>query len=75
MKQHKEIAREIDFEFIKYRRQALKVNLKKECEKYGIVYITMVTALNKRLDLKASQLIFLAHILQCDSIDDLFRNK
>ena len=75
MKQHKEIAREIDFEFIKYRRQALKVNLKKECEKYGLVYITMVTALNKRLDLKASQLIFLAHILQCDSIDDLFRNK
>ena len=75
MKQHKEIDREIDFEFIKYRRQALKVNLKKECEKYGLVYITMVTALNKRLDLKASQLIFLAHILQCDSIDDLFRNK
>ena len=35
MKQHKEIAREIDFEFIKYRRQALKVNLKKECEKYA----------------------------------------
>ena len=45
--------KEIDFEFIKYRRQALKVNLKKECEKYGLVYITMVTALNKRLDMKA----------------------
>ena len=26
--------KEVDFEFIKYRRQALKVNLKKECEKY-----------------------------------------
>ena len=74
MKQHKEIAREIDFEFIKYRRQALKVNLKKECEKYGLVYITMVTALNKRLDLKASQLIFLSQILDCE-IQDLFRNK
>ena len=66
--------KEIDFEFIKYRRQALKVNLKKECEKYGIVYITMVTALNKRLDLKASQLLFLANILDCE-IQDLFRNK
>ena len=66
--------KEIDFEFIKYRRQALKVNLKKECEKYGIVYITMVTALNKRLDLKASQLIFLSQILDCE-IQDLFRNK
>lgn len=65
--------KEIDFEFIKYRRQALKVNLKKECEKRGLVYITMVTALNRKLDLKASQLIFLAEILQCDSIDDLFR--
>ena len=74
MKQHKEIAREIDFEFIKYRRQALKVNLKKECDKYGIVYITMVTALNKRLDLKASQLLFLTQILDCN-LDDLFRNK
>ena len=66
--------KEIDFEFIKYRRQALKVNLKKECEKYGIVYITMVTALNKRLDLKASQLLFLTQILDCN-LDDLFRNK
>ena len=74
MKQHKEIAREIDFEFIKYRRQALKVNLKKECEKYGIVYITIVTSLNKRLDLKASQLLFLTQILDCN-LDDLFRNK
>ena len=72
MKQHKEIAREIDFEFIKYRRQALKVNLKKECEKYGLVYITMVTSLNKRLDLKASQLLFLTQILDCN-LDDLFR--
>ena len=66
--------KEVDFEFIKYRRQALKVNLKKECEKYGLVYITMVTALNKRLDLKASQLIFLSQILDCE-ISDLFRNK
>ena len=66
--------KEIDFEFIKYRRQALKVNLKKECEKYGIVYITMVTALNKKLDMKASQLIFLSQILDCE-IQDLFRNK
>ena len=66
--------KEIDFEFIKYRRQALKVNLKKECEKYGLVYITMVTALNKRLDMKASQLIFLSQILDCE-IQDLFRNK
>lgn len=64
--------KEIDFEFIKYRRQALKVNLKKECEKYGIVYITMVTALNKKLDLKASQLLFLTQILDCN-LDDLFR--
>ena len=66
--------KEIDFEFIKYRRQALKVNLKKECEKYGLVYITMVTALNKKLDLKSSQLIFLSQILDCE-IQDLFRNK
>ena len=66
--------KEIDFEFIKYRRQALKVNLKKECEKYGLVYITIVTSLNKRLDLKASQLIFLSQILDCE-IQDLFRNK
>ena len=66
--------KEVDFEFIKYRRQALKVNLKKECEKYGLVYITIVTALNKRLDLKSSQLIFLAEILDCE-IQDLFRNK
>ena len=64
--------KEIDFEFIKYRRQALKVYLKKECAKYGIVYITMVTALNKRLDMKASQLIFLSQILDCE-IQDLFR--
>ena len=66
--------KEIDFEFIKYRRQALKVNLKKECEKYGLVYITIVTSLNKRLDLKASQLLFLTQILDCN-LDDLFRNK
>ena len=66
--------KEVDFEFIKYRRQALKVNLKKECEKYGLVYITMVTALNKRLDMKASQLLFLTQILDCN-LDDLFRNK
>ena len=66
--------KEIDFEFIKYRRQALKVNLKKECAKYGLVYITMVTALAKKLDLKASQLLFLTQILDCN-LDDLFRNK
>ena len=66
--------KEVDFEFIKYRRQALKVNLKKECEKYGLVYITMVTALSKKLDMKASQLIFLSQILDCE-IQDLFRNK
>ena len=48
--------------------------LKKEREKYGLVYITIVTALNKRLDLKSSQLIFLAEILDCE-IQDLFRNK
>ena len=63
---------ELSWEFIKYRRQALKINLKKECEKYGLKYITIQTALAKQLDLKASQLIFLADILQCD-IQDLFR--
>ena len=68
MKQHKEIA----FDWIKFRMKALKINLKAESEKHGIKYITITTALNKRLDLKASQLIFLAEILQCD-IQDLFR--
>lgn len=63
---------ELSWEFIKYRRQALKINLKKECEKYGLKYITIQTALAKQLDLKSSQLIFLADILQCD-IQDLFR--
>lgn len=63
---------EIAFDWIKYRMKALKVNLKAESEKREIKYITITTALNKRLDLKASQLIFLADILQCD-IQDLFR--
>lgn len=64
--------KEIAFDWIKYRLKALKINLKAECEKYNLKYVTITTALNKRLDLKASQLIFLAHILQCD-IQDLFR--
>ena len=68
MKQQYEIA----WEFIKHRKKALKINLKAECEKRGLVYITIQTALAKQLDLKASQLIFLADILQCD-IQDLFR--
>lgn len=63
---------EIAFDWIRYRMKALKINLKAESEKHGIKYITITTALNKRLDLKASQLIFLAEILQCD-IQDLFR--
>ena len=63
---------EIAFDWIKFRMKALKVNLKAESDKHGIKYITITTALNKRLDLKASQLIFLADILQCD-IQDLFR--
>ena len=66
--------KEIDFDWIKWRMKSLKVNLKKECSKAGIVYITMVTALNKKLDLKASQLLFLTQILDCN-LDDLFRNK
>lgn len=64
--------KEIAFDWIKYRMKALKINLKAESEKRNIKYITITTALNKRLDLKASQLIFLADILQCD-IQDLFR--
>ena len=63
---------EIAFDWIKYRMKALKVNLKAESEKHGIKYITITTALSKKLDLKASQLIFLAEICQC-SIQDLFR--
>ena len=63
---------EIAFDWIKYRMKALKINLKAESEKHGIKYITITTALNKRLDLKASQLVFLAEICQC-SIQDLFR--
>ena len=63
---------EIAFDWIKYIMKALKVNLKAEAEKHEIKYITITTALNKRLDLKASQLVFLAEICQC-SIQDLFR--
>ena len=63
---------EIAFDWIKFRMKALKINLKAESEKHGIKYITITTALNKRLDLKASQLIFLSQILDC-SIQDLFR--
>ena len=63
---------EIAFDWIKFRMKALKINLKAESEKHGIKYITITTALNKRLDLKASQLLFLANILQCN-IQDLFR--
>ena len=63
---------EIAFDWIKWRMKALKINLKAESEKHGIKYITITTALNKRLDLKASQLIFLSQILDC-SIQDLFR--
>lgn len=63
---------EIAFEFIRYRMKALKINLKHECEKHNLKYVTIFNALNKELDLKASQLIFLAEILDCD-IQDLFR--
>ena len=63
---------EIAFDWIKYRMKALKINLKEECAKHDKKYITITTALSKKLDLKASQLIFLADILQCD-IQDLFR--
>ena len=63
---------EIAFDWIKWRMKALKINLKAESEKHGIKYITITTALNKRLDLKSSQLIFLAEILDCQ-IQDLFR--
>ena len=65
---------EIAFDWIKWRMKASKINLKEECLKHDKKYITITTALNKRLDLKASQLIFLAEILQCD-IQDLFRAK
>lgn len=63
---------EIAFDWIKFRMKALKINLKSESQKHNIKYVTIQTALAKRLDLKASQLIFLANILQCD-IQDLFR--
>ena len=63
---------EIAFDWIKWRMKALKINLKAESEKHGIKYITITTALSKKLDLKASQLIFLADICQCE-IQDLFR--
>lgn len=63
---------ELAHEFIRYRMKALKINLKAECEKRGLKYVTIFNALNKKLDLKASQLIFLADILQVD-IQDLFR--
>ena len=65
---------EISFEFISYRMKSLKINLKKECEKHGISYSTMQNALSKKLDLKSSQIIFLANILDCE-ISDLFRKK
>ena len=65
---------EIAWEFIQYRMKALKVNLKYEAEKHDIKYVTIQNALSKKLDLKASQLIFLADVLQCN-IDDLFRKK
>ena len=65
---------EIAWEFIRYRMKALKINLKAECEKHDKKYVTIQTALSKRLDLKASQLIFLADILDC-RIEDLFRAK
>ena len=63
---------EIAWEFIKHRKKALKINLKAECEKHDKKYVTIQTALAKKLDLKASQLIFLADILDC-RIEDLFR--
>ena len=63
---------EIAWEFIRYRMKALKINLKAECEKHDKKYVTIQTALAKKLDLKASQLIFLSQILNCD-IQDLFR--
>ena len=65
---------EIAWEFIQYRMKALKVNLKYECERYGFKYPTVQNALSKKLDIKSSQIIFLAEILQCD-IQDLFRKK
>lgn len=63
---------EIAWEFIQYRMKALKVNLKYECEKHGVKYATIQNALSKKLDVKSSQIIFLAEVLQCD-IQDLFR--
>lgn len=65
---------EIAWEFIQYRMKALKVNLKYEAEKHDIKYVTIQNALSKKLDLKASQLIFLSQVLQCN-IEDLFRKK
>lgn len=63
---------EIAWEFIEFRMKALKVNLKAECEIYGFKYSTMQNALSKKLDIKSSQIIFLAEVLDCD-IQDLFR--
>ena len=63
---------EIEWEFIQFRMKALKVNLKYECERYGFKYATIQNALSKKLDIKSSQIIFLAEVLQCD-IQDLFR--
>lgn len=63
---------EIAWEFIQFRMKALKVNLKSECEIYGFKYSTIQNALSKKLDLKASQIIFLAEILDCN-VKDLFR--
>lgn len=63
---------EIAWEFIQFRMKALKMNLKSECEIYGFKYSTMQNALSKKLDLKASQIIFLAEVLDCD-VEDLFR--
>lgn len=63
---------EIAWEFIEFRMKALKVNLKVECEIYGFKYSTMQNALSKKLDIKSSQIIFLAEVLDCD-IQDLFR--
>ena len=65
---------EVSFEFISYRMKSLKINLKEECLKHNIKYSTMQNALSKKLDMKASQLLFLADILQC-SVEDLFRKK
>lgn len=63
---------ELSFEFIRFRMKSLKINLKAECAKHDKKYVTIQTALSKKLDLKASQLIFLSQILDC-SIEDLFR--